>query len=389
MKPLLRHIAIGMLASAVLVTAQGTQTPAKQNLVLIMNEQQTLTPGYPVGNLAIGDPKIADFKVMPGRRELLLLGKGIGQTTLMVWDQSNVKRLEILVNVTTREAQNTEIELRALLKDFPSVGLTTLAGTMVVSGAVSSKDDLTAIEKIAAAAKVKSVVRYVAPEATAATFGGGPVAPGGSAPRMGGGVPGGVAIPRVRYDIELLEASNKFRSGSYARGIEPSGRSLFKGVVDTDLNQETEIFIGGAVAGSPAEQSGIRLKLRPTALDNQGRFKSLILVETNLPIGSQTYDPTIWRRARWEFMATSGEPFGITGGDLMATPDMASSSSSSGAIGSATRTASQATRIPGVGNAPGAQYVPVLGSLFGSNAYKQKQTQLLVILRPRFINPAQ
>jgi hypothetical protein len=275
----------------------------------------------------------------------------------------------------------------------------------VVSGAVSSKDDLAAIEKIAAAAKVKSVARYVAPESVgvpgsnmpAPSPGRSAAAPGSGAAAPGSSAAAPVMTRKVHYDIEVLEASVKFRSGSYATGIEPSGRSLFKGAIDTDLNQEGEIFIGGVAAdpktaakntrsaAQAGEQSGIRLKLRPTAPDNGGRFKSFILIETNLPIGSETYDPAIWRRARWEFSAVSGEPFGITGGDLMATPDMANSGS---ALGTVSNTASKASRVPGVSNAPGVQYVPVFGSLFGSNSYKAKTTQLLVVLRPRIVNPA-
>ena len=389
---------MAVLLAAVLPAAVGAQEPIKQDMALIMNEQQTLAPGYLVGNIAIGDPKIADFKVMPGRRDLLVLGKGVGQTTLMIWDQANVKRHEFLLNVNTRETLNTEVELRALLKVFPSVTLTRLAGQIVVSGAVSSKDDLAAIEKIAAAAKVKSVARYVAPESNGAADTNTPT-PGRAAGFTP--APSAAAAPlptkRVHYDIEVLEASVKFRSGSYATGIEPSGRSLFKGVIDTDLNQEGEIFLGGVAvepkaaakntktAAAAGEQSGIRLKLRPTEPDKSGRFKSFILVETNLPIGSTNYDPSIWRRARWEFSAVSGEPFGITGGDLMATPDMANSRS---ALGTATNTASKATSVPGVSNAPGVQYVPVFGSLFGSKSYKAKTTQLLVLLRPRIVNLA-
>jgi len=161
------------------------------------------------------------------------------------------------------------------------------------------------------------------------------------------------------------------------------------------------VFIGGkaVVAGKDAKdkdkganstpktpggvEQGIRLTLRPQLPDSRGRFRTGVLVETNLPIGSDTYDPESWRRARWEFAAASGEPFGITGADLMATPDMPTGGGGS-AIGSATRGASKVTRIPGV-NMPGSEYVPVFGSLFGSSSYKTKQSQLLVIIRPRFV----
>jgi hypothetical protein len=204
----------------------------------------------------------------------------------------------------------------------------------------------------------------------------------------------------VEYEIELLEASSQFRSGSFAKGIEPSGRSLFKDVLRAPIGVERDLFIGGhsmapsartggktaseSSTAAVSRQTGIKLTLRPTA-DGKGKFKTSILIETNLPFSGETYDPSLWRRSRWEFSAESGEPFGITGADLLATPDANDRKASK--LSSTARTAAKVAMIPGVGTAPGAEYVPVFGSFFGSKSYKTKATQLLVILRPRAIRP--
>lgn len=416
-----------LLSTAALVIAQTTLL--QEEKTLFVNEQQSFIPGYPVGNIAIGDPKVADFRVLQGRRELLLVSKGLGQTTLTVWDQNNVKRHEVLLTVTTRQAMQTESELRELLKDFPGVRVATLSGSLVVTGTVRSANEMSAIDKIAAAGKAKNLTRLETPTPAPATPASGGASTAGtpaasSMPTPSAASPTGrpltasappaaapaAAAPSaassmgVDYDIELLEASSTFRSGSYARGIEPSGRSLYKGVVKATLGNESEIFIGGnAVApaqdnrqfekqqtaksatGKPQTvETGIRLKLRPDNLNQNGQFTTFILVETNLPIASDTYDPDTWRRARWEFRAVSGEPFGITGGDLLATPTLPNSGS---ALGTASRTASRAASVPGVSGVSGAQYVPVFGSLFGSKSYQAKTTQLLVILRPKVAAP--
>lgn len=418
--------AAAVIVVCVTAVASFGQSFSPSERTLFVNDQQAFNPGYAIGNVAIADPKVADFKVMPGRRELLLLGKGIGATRLTVWDQKNVKRDEMVIHVTSRQTAALERDLQELLRDFPSVKVQTVAGALAITGAVSSKDDLTAIERIASATKVQSLVRYVAPVSPAVTQErnpmpqptpsalrpptGTPIAPGAtgaSSAAAPSSTPSSALAPsEVEYEIELLEASVRFRSGSYATGVEPSGRSLFKGVVKAPLGAEREIFIGGAATdpkkkepqqGTPRNQaqakppeqgepSGIRLKLRPGTLNSAGRFQTFLLIETNLPIGADTYDPSIWRRARWEFNTGSGEPFGITGGDLLATPDMmAGSGGGSSAISTATRATSTASRIPGVSGVPGVEYVPVFGSLFGSRSYKQKTTQLLVIMRPRVV----
>jgi hypothetical protein len=407
------------LSLALVATARAQQ---KATETLAPNEQKSFQPGYAVGDIAIGNPKVADFKVLPGRRELLLFGKADGQTTLTIWDQQRNKRTEMVIVVKAAADPQIERELKALLQDFPSVEVQTLGGQPILTGAVSSKDDLAAIEKIAAAAKVRSLVRFVPPAAPlTAPPSSIPAPPGSSpipsappasgssasaspapAPARGGAAPATVLPspatpssaqppvgPYVEYEIELLEASSRFRSGSYATGIEPSGRRLYLGKLVAPIGADGEVFIGGkAVTGkdktktAAGTEQGIRLTLRPQTPDSRGRFKTGVLVQTNLPIGTETYDPESWRRARWEFSATSGEPFGITGSDLMASPDLPAGGGS--AIGSVTRGAAKAPRIPGV-SVPGSEYVPVFGSLFGSSSYKQKQSQLLVIIRPRLV----
>lgn len=369
--------------------------PAREQVVFL-NDQQSLSPGYAVGDIAIGDPRIADFRVLPGRREILLFGKAVGSTRLTLWDQMRVKRDEIVINVTTRQAQELEQQLREMVRDFPSVEVRPLAGGFALAGAVSSKDDLAVLEKIAAAAKARNLVRFV-PPSPAPPPAPLPAPPGGNTPapvRGTGAAPAPTLAPattvsEVEYEVELLEASAQFRSGSYSRGVEPSGRSLYKGVVRGPMNAERQIFIGGAAAGAnpgaSTQESGIRLTLKPIDPDARGRFKTGLLVETNLPFAGETYDPAVWRRARWEFATASGEPFGITGSDLLAAPDANGTGSSK--LGTAARAASRVAVLPGASGAPGAELVPVFGSLFGSRSYKQKSTQLLVILRPRVVAP--
>jgi hypothetical protein len=336
-----------------------------------------------MGDIAIGDPKVADFRVLPGRRELLIFGRGVGTTRLTLWDQQKVKRDEILITVTTRQAQQLEGELRDVLKDFPGVEVRMFAGALAITGTVTTKEDLAAIDKIASAAKVRNLVRVVPPAGAAAppaTPKPAPAARGGSAAAAAAAA----AAVEIEYEVELLEASTKFRSGSYATGVEPSGRSLHKQVLRAPMGAERDLFIGGDTVQkngnkSEAVQTGLKITLRPVSADTRGRYRTAVLVETNLPFAGETYDPAIWRRARWEFQAASGEPFGITGNELLAAPGAERGGSG---LRDATRTG---TRVAGLAGAPGVEYVPIFGSLFGSRSYKQNQTQLLVILRTRVI----
>ena len=84
---------LGMLAFVV------AQDIATQELTLFVKEQKPFTPGYAIGNIAIGDPEVADYKVMPGRKEIMLFAKGKGETRLLIWDQKNVKRHDVKITV--------------------------------------------------------------------------------------------------------------------------------------------------------------------------------------------------------------------------------------------------------------------------------------------------
>jgi hypothetical protein len=176
-----------------------------------------------------------------------------------------------------------------------------------------------------------------------------------------------------------------FRSGSYATGVEPSGRSLFKQTISVPIEKESEVFVPGTtvapkdVKAKPNQtgpEVGLHLKLRPAAPEENGSFVTYLLIETNVPVGQFT-DTAVMRRARWQFSATSGEPIGIGGAELLAVAD-----TSRGPSG-LSRTAGAASfwaALPGVSSVKGSNYA-------SSIPYydPQRKTQLLLVVHPRLV----
>jgi putative type II/III system pilus formation protein len=396
-----------LTAAALLVGAlQAPTSPIREEKVVYLDEQQSFMPGYPVGDIAIGNPDVADFKVQPGRREILLFGKGTGKTTLTVWDQQKVKRHEVLISVADRKAAETEAELRDMLKDLPGLQVRTLAGQLAITGTVTTEEDRDLVDRIATASGAQNLVRYAPPAAPARGVPGNPMPQprGGSgnsttdtapppAPNTGGASSSNVSI---EYVLDILEANVQFQSGSYATGVEPSGRSLFKRTIRVAVGSEGEVYVPGDAivktnaknnqkppqqkAGSappqPPPPVGLRLHLRADTPDDQGSFSNYLLIETNVPAGQST-DPSIMRRARWQFSAQSGEPIGIGGAELLAVADTAKGPSTLSRVASA---GSFWSSLPGVSSVSGASYA-------GSVPYydPQAKTQLLLIVHPRVI----
>lgn len=399
--PLTRHLVQALLVVCVLVgaVAPAQAQPAREELTIYVNEVTTWTPGYAMGDIVLGAPTTAGYEPVAGRKQLMLRGKKPGRTTLNVWDQKKVLRHEITLVVTTRESQTIEADLRNLLAPYPNVTISRLGGEMLLNGTVASQEELTAVNNIARVAKVQSAVRV-----GAATRPYGPVTPPPPSTNPTGTVPppstpgtgtvtppvAPVAAPNaVEYELELFEASAQFKTGEYGRGVEPSGRSLYKGKVVAAIGGEGEVFIGGPAVDpknkndKSLKDTGIRLTVRP----KQGSrgLTTAVEVETNVPLEYNLYDPEVWRRSRYSFSTAEGVPFAVSGNDLLAAPAIAGGM---GAMGKATKGASAASSVPGASNA-GLQFVPVFGSLFGSSNYKTKKTQILVVFRPALTTAAQ
>jgi Pilus formation protein N terminal region len=392
-----------MTAAALLVGAlQAPTSTVREEKVVYVDEQQSFTPGYPVGDIAIGSPDVADFKVQPGRREILLFGKGIGKTTLTVWDQQKVKRHEILISVADRKAAETEAELREMLKDLPGLQVRTLAGQLAITGTVTTENDRDLVDRIATASGAQNLVRFN-PPAPARGGGGVPANPmpqpssgGGAAPAASTNPGTGAAAASsvsIEYVLDILEAGVQFQSGSYATGVEPSGKSLFKRTIRVAVGTEGEVYVPGEsivkinsksnqkppqqkAGTAPPPPVGLRLRLRADAPDDTGSFSNFVLIETNVPAGQST-DPSIMRRARWQFSAQSGEPIGIGGAELLAVADTAKGPSTLSRVASAGAFWSS---LPGISSVSGASYA-------GSVPYydSQAKTQLLLVVHPRVI----
>lgn len=372
---------------------------APRDVHVLVGDQFVLEPGFAVGDISIADPEIADYRVRPGRKSVLLLGKGSGRTKLICWDQTGKGRSEYTVVVETREQQQAEAKLRALLRDFPSVRVERLEGDLVVSGTVSSEEDLALIERMAASTGAESFVRYAEPEARLPMPSGDarePARPGDRGlpappPSGRGGAASASPTPAaggamIEYDVQLLEASINFGSSSYETGVEPSGRVLHTAKVRAALGQDGQTMIPGKVIASKdikiadkdMAASGIRLTFTPESYED-GQLNTRILVETNVPVKSESYVPGGWRRARWESAAALSTPFSVAGADLLVVPEL---SSGTGTLTKLSGAADAVGRFPGVSYLPGGSYA---SSSYVPYYNKDRKTHLLVLVRARTV----
>jgi pilus assembly protein CpaC len=132
---------------------------------------------YAAARLSVGDPGIADV-ILLNPREIYMLGKSVGATNLILWNQANdATIIDINVGIDTIGLQ---ARIAQLLPSEKDIKITTAADTVILSGTVS--DSVKADQALALAnAYVQRAARGVQTSVTA----GAPGAPAAGAQASG------------------------------------------------------------------------------------------------------------------------------------------------------------------------------------------------------------
>lgn len=194
-------VTLAVSGAPVRATAQ-TPPPATQ---LLTGEQKVLEPGFAIGNIAVANPQVCDFTVLPERTTVLLIAVGEGHTLLTLWDQQGRKRTEIGIDVVSRELMKLKDDLAAVLRPYRDVQIRTLGSRITLTGMVDTLAQLQEVQAVAEAAQgnVSSIVRSREKPKTdepivvtiPATVPDAPLPPVGAAPAPRPAPPPPVALP--------------------------------------------------------------------------------------------------------------------------------------------------------------------------------------------------
>ena len=143
-------IALGLaclMAPAWALSEAATQAAEE---TVVVGGQQVLRLEASVGRVAIGDDNVADFRVLESRREVLILGRRPGQTSLTIWDQAGAVLREINVRVRPSSGTARQIidELEQLIGGIEGIEYREVGGTVWLEGEVLTERDLERIGKV-------------------------------------------------------------------------------------------------------------------------------------------------------------------------------------------------------------------------------------------------
>ena len=134
-----RLVCVVSLTMLIVLTAQAdtieTSAPEKMSISTFVGNSKIMKLDNPVSRVAVGDPNIADFRIV-SPSELLILGRSVGTTNIILWHK-NGKSTAIDTSISVDLSSLTKL----LEIEFPQeadVHLHSAAGSIVLSGSVAN-----------------------------------------------------------------------------------------------------------------------------------------------------------------------------------------------------------------------------------------------------------
>jgi pilus assembly protein CpaC len=377
------------IAIAALAAAQMEQQ------VVAVGAQTVVRVDFPIGRSALANDKVADFRILESRHEVLLIGRQAGETTLSLWDQQGTLQREILIRVRPSSGGARQIteELQELLGGIEGIEYREVGGTVWIEGEVLTERDLDRITKVLESyPEVRSLVelspmtQQMMDRAQADS------------------------IKTVQMDVTIMEVDKSMMRSlgvKWANSVSPTSTLPFEGTnvgpisgvinnilptinmmtstgkarvlaqptLITRSGQKAELFVGGELPIPVAQgggavsieykEYGVKLQFEPK-VDSQDNIETAIFVEMSSlggPVAGGA-PGLISNRVNTNVFVRTGES--ITLGGLVQASD-----------------AQNVDKVPGLGS------IPVLGNLFKSKQFIRNQTEMLVFATPRVVTAAE
>ena len=345
-----------------------------------------------VERVAIANPDIADVVVVSAS-EILLVGKSTGTTTLHIWAEG--KRETFQVEVVANDVPIAN-EIKSII-GFDDLKVSKIGKTIILEGKVNSQYQKARAEKVAEAygekvvnllemthpiqVKIEAVIIEIDREKTkdlGIKWGNSTASPGSFMlgqsyiNPLGGGLPFGKLGGYSPINAELTAM---IQNGSAKILSQPN--------IITLSGEKANIMIGGQIPIPTSNQNGqiaiewkdygIKLDIAPE-VNAEGLINSKVKAEVSsldwnsthqILLGSNMKIPPIkMNKAETAIALSSGQTMAI--GGLLSN-----------------QTSKDVTKVPFLSD------IPILGKLFTSTSYTRGETELIILVTPTIVDPAE
>lgn len=404
-------------------------------LNLVIGKSTLLRMPAPIDRVSVGAPDVADVTLI-NPRELYLIGKSVGVTNVILWSKSGQTTIvDVIVNI---DGAQLEERFRQLMPGEPGIKVSSAAGSVVLSGTVSSS--LRVNQAVAIAdAYVRNLNRGLvlpvvagdtqAQSGTAISIGR-QADVGSTVNAAGSGIINLLQVTspqQVMLEVKVAEVNKNLldslgaqfnlsrTNGDWAYSIISSFLSDSAGLL-TAAKSPTKLFqidaekTDGlvkilaepnliAISGQEAEfLAGGRIFI-PVARDSGTGGTTITLEEKEFGVGLK-FTPTVLEGGRINLrvapevseLSQTGTPFTTVGGVTAVIPSFTTRRAAttvqlhdgqSFAIAGLIRSNVTETvrRFPVLGE------VPILGALFRSSEFQADRSELMFVVTPRLVKP--
>jgi pilus assembly protein CpaC len=389
----LASILVALLTTLTAV-AQGQRvvTQAERVVSITKGGSALLVNPVPIARFSVGDPGIAEATVV-SPTEVILNGKGLGTTTLFVWDNSSQVRV-YSVEVTA-DAPGLERYLRSLMPD-EDIQVSASGNSVTLSGTVKDPNTVSRAVQIAQNTGANVVDNLIAPPAVQVLL------------KVRFAEINRTALKDWATRLRTLNPQDLSDNGNWSGFTEPSASTNTIGFLLDSGNSEIEALVQAATA-----KGDLRTLAEPNLLTLPGK-------EAYFLAGGEFPYPTVQSGASGNAVSIVFKEFGIklrftpnisrNGAIRLAVkPEVSTLDFANGLVISGfeipslrTRKAEtevelregqhltvaglldnestrNLTKIPILGD------IPILGELFKSRSLRQRRTELVVIVTPQLV----
>ncbi len=115
---------------------------------LTLGQQVVLDVPAPLEQVAIGDPKVVDVKLISEGRQILITAVGRGTTDVLTWDMYG-KQSSTVVQVILKDVRLIRNEVQGILGDIEGVEVRVVGERVVIDGEVYTRRDFDRIKTVA------------------------------------------------------------------------------------------------------------------------------------------------------------------------------------------------------------------------------------------------
>ena len=385
---------LALLAVTAVPRAGAQQVFSQPERVISVSRGASVLLVNPVAlqRFSVGDPNIAEATIV-SPTEVVINGKGLGSTTLLIWDNST--QVKVYSVEVTADAPALERYLRQVMPD-EQIAVTASGNSVTLSGTVKDPNSVSRAVDIARGSGATIIDNLVAPPAVQVLL------------KVRFAEINRSVLKRWSSQLSTINPQNLSDNGNYTAATDPSStatavtflldnpnsnfhalinaaeqRGDFRDLAEPNLmtlpGKEAYFIAGGrfpfpAVQGGSSagaigiqfEEFGVRLRFTPN-ITRSGAIRLKLTPEVSaldfangLVINGFTIPSITARRAETEVELREGQHLAIAGLlDNTVTDNV--------------------SKIPFLGD------IPILGQLFRSKNLQQKRTELLVLVTPQLV----